>query len=273
MKKKNNSKPEQHIHLNGHGYIKSFDRYSYHDSIIHLLDPRVKIVITFLFIISIVLTPVKQIMTFILHLVIILWLILMSGLPISYVFKRSLIIIPFSFFVAIFAPFIPRDNQSPLLVIDFIHLNIYSHGLLIMANAILKSWISVLAVIMLYSTTPFPDILRGLERLRLPNILVVLLSFTFRFLFLFIDEFKRLKKARDARLSSTKKLVQWKSLGNIIGSLLVRAYERAEKIYKAMLSRGFDGKIRSNAILKIKTVDITFIFGFILVLLLTHILT
>ncbi len=141
-----------------------------------------------------------------------------------------------------------------------------------MINALIKSWLSVLAVIILYSTTPFPNILKALEKLKAPKVLIILLSFTFRFLFLFIDEFSTLKRARDSRLSSPKKFVQWKSLGYLIGSLLIRAYERAERIYLSMQSRGYDGTIRTLDSLIIKTADFVFMFGFVVVLLLIHIL-
>ena len=96
-------------------------------------------------------------------------------------------------------------------------------------------------MILLYSTTTFPSLIRGMEKLGVPRVFTVLLSFMYRYSFLLIDETHRMKRARDSRSFSGKWLWQLRTIGHMIGTLFLRSFSRAERVYLAMLSRGYQG--------------------------------
>lgn len=87
----------------------------------------------------------------------------------------------------------------------------------------------------------------------------MLLSFMYRYLFVVIDEVTSMKQARDSRnFGGGKKLWQIRTVGNMIGTLFLRSYERGERTYSAMVARGFDGQIRTLNPLKFKLSDAYF---------------
>jgi cobalt/nickel transport system permease protein len=98
---------------------------------------------------------------------------------------------------------------------------------------------------LLVTTTPFPELLQGMRALHIPDILVAIISFTYRYLFVLVDEALRLQTARDARSAGPGGTVLWRAkvLGGMIGSLFIRSYERSERIYQAMVSRGYAGQV------------------------------
>jgi cobalt/nickel transport system permease protein len=112
-------------------------------------------------------------------------------------------------------------------------------------NVTIKSTVSVLAIILLSSTTPFPEMLKGMERLRVPHLLTTLLSFMYRYIFVLMDELQRMRRARDSRGWRGKWLWQVKVIGHMIAALFLRSYERGERVYAAMLARGYDGGVRT----------------------------
>jgi len=115
-----------------------------------------------------------------------------------------------------------------------------------------RAWISVQAALLLTATTPFPAILRALRALRLPAVLVATLALAYRYLFVLVDEAERLLRARDCRSAQGPNgaggTLLWRArvTGRMAGTLLLRAFERSERIYVAMLSRGYDGELRAT---------------------------
>jgi cobalt/nickel transport system permease protein len=129
-----------------------------------------------------------------------------------------------------------------------------------------RSWLSILSLVLLTSTTSFASLLKGLEQLRMPRVMVMLLSFMYRYIFLLTDEVMRMKQARDSRNFGGKRLRQISTVGNMIGTLFIRSYERGERVYTAMVSRGFDGHSRTLGRLHFNRLDACFITGIILAL-------
>ncbi len=101
------------------------------------------------------------------------------------------------------------------------------------------------AALWLSLTTPFPDLLSALRWLRVPSLLTTLLSFLFRYLFVLAEEAQRMMRAYQSRCLRRQTWRDASLIGRLAGSLLLRAYDRAERVYWAMLARGFDGKFRS----------------------------
>jgi len=126
-------------------------------------------------------------------------------------------------------------------------------------NVAIKSTVSVLAVILLSSTTPFPELLKGLEKLRVPRLLTTIMSFMYRYIFVLSDELQRMRRARDSRGWSGKWLWQAKVIGHMIAALFLRSYERGERVYAAMLARGYDGGLRTIYLYDFGAVELGFV--------------
>jgi cobalt/nickel transport system permease protein len=115
----------------------------------------------------------------------------------------------------------------------------------------LKSWVSVQAALLLSFTTPFPDLVEALRRLRVPRLLVAIIGFMYRYLAVLSGEAGRLNRARLSRSAVVAGRgggsLRWRAgvVGGMAGSLFIRSYERSERVYAAMQARGFDGEFRS----------------------------
>lgn len=104
---------------------------------------------------------------------------------------------------------------------------------------------SFLAGLWLIHALPFPELLATLIRWRCPTLLIAMLSFMYRYIFILWDELARLRHAREARdFGQVSMKTKWIGNAQMIGLLLLRAMERAERTHHAMLARGWDGSIR-----------------------------
>jgi cobalt/nickel transport system permease protein len=131
-------------------------------------------------------------------------------------------------------------------------VTVSGEGLRQFTTIALKSWVSVQAALLLSFTTPFHALVDGLRELRLPRIMVAIISFMYRYLDVLAGEAGRMSRARAARSAAAPSgrgggTLRWRAsvTGHMVGSLFLRSYERSERIYAAMLARGFDGELRS----------------------------
>jgi len=248
------------------------DKYSELSSPIHHLDPRIKIILLFTFILFVIFTPPTHLLQFFLYLIVILIVIFLTRVPFSHFLKRSILILPFVLLIAIFIPFLKEGEVAGGYNLGSLHLSVTYNGLWIFWNILIKSYLSVLSMITLSSTTKFPDLLKGLEYFKMPRVMIMLLSFMYRYLFLLIDEAQKCQRAHQSRFFGRNYLAQFKISGNIIGVLFIRTYERGERIYLAMLSRGFDGRAKTLSRLKLGRWDIVFASFFLSGLILIKVL-
>jgi len=213
------------------------------NSPIHRLDARFKLVATLAFVL--VATNLAT-WTSLLGLgVVAAAITLVSRVPPATALKRSLVALPFAGMVALSIPFTGDGQVVWSAQLGRWTLAITDQGLGLFASIVVKAWLSTLVSGLLVTTTPFPILLNALHALRVPRILITIISFMYRYLFVLIDEAMRLQRARLARSAGgTDGAVLWriKVLGGMIGSLFIRSYERSERIYYAMLSRGYDGQ-------------------------------
>ena len=247
------------------------DQYSDLDSFIHRLDPRTKFIITLVFILAVIITPPTRWQVFALYLFLMAALLLLSKLPIFYVLKRSLIIMPFVLMIAIFIPFIKEGEVAGSYNIWLWEVSVTYTGLQVLWNVLIKAWLSILSLIWLTSTTKLTNLLKGLEQLGMPRVMVMILSFMYRYIFVLVDEVMRMRQARDSRDFGGKRFRQLRTMGNMIGTLFIRSYERGERVYAAMLARGFDGHSRTLDRLNFSQADAYFGISFSLVLILTSV--
>jgi len=242
------------------------DEYSDIDSIINRRDPRIKIMVFFLFILSIVSTRPELFLVFGLYAILIFALILLSKIPLEFIIKRSLIVIPFVLMIAVFIPFIKKGEIAGGHSFGNIRLTVTYDGLMVFWNVMIKSYLSILCMITLMASTKLTDFLKALERLKFPKLIVMLISFTYRYIFVFQDEFQRMSRARKSRSAGKKRWLNFRTIANMVGVLFIRAYERGEAVYLAMCSRGFDGSIKTMHKLSLTKSDIYFFSIFIVIL-------
>lgn len=113
------------------------------------------------------------------------------------------------------------------------------NGMEIFAAVLVKSTLCLLALVLFSNTTPFSESLTLLKRLRTPTLVVTLLALMYRYLFLFVDELERMRRARASRTFANWRAQVWQSHASIVSQLFIRSIERAERIFAAMCARGW----------------------------------
>jgi len=226
-----------------------FDRYLAGQSLIHRLDPRLKLVASVLFILSNVLLPDGAWLAFLLSLALILLIAWKSGIGVAYTLKRSFVALPF-FLAAITAIFALPGRTLAVWDLGPWHLVATDTGLLRFVSVVIRSWLSVQVAIILIATTQFPDLMHAMRHLHVPAVLIAVISFMYRYLFVMANEAMRLMRAREARSARPAGgggggSILWRAkvAGNMAGQLFLRSYERSERVYNAMLSRGYQGQV------------------------------
>jgi len=158
-------------------------------------------------------------------------------LPLVTVFRRSLIEIPFVLF-AVLMPFFGSGEQ---VMIGSVTL--YKEGLVAGAAIVAKGTLGVLTAITLSSSTQARELLRGFERLRMPAVMVQIITFMLRYVNVVNDELSRMRVARESRGFEAKGIKDWKVIASTAGALFIRSYERGERVHLAMLARGYQGRL------------------------------
>jgi cobalt/nickel transport system permease protein len=231
-------------------HINTFDHFQQHDSVIHRLDPRVKVVVTLLFIVSNAVLPDGAWLAFVLAWAVLLLCSWLARLSLGFLITRSFVALPFAL-AAVTAVF--TLPGQPIFAVKFASWNLVATdtGLIRFFSIMVRSWVSVQMAILLTASTPFPDLIHALRHLRVPDILVATVSFMYRYLFVLSDEIVRLlraREARSARLDGKRRAggtIGWRAkvAGSMAGQLFLRSYERSERVYNAMLARGYKGTL------------------------------
>lgn len=228
-------------------HINTFDHYQHTDSLIHRLDPRVKLAATVLLIFSNVLLPDGAWLGFFLAWVFVVIVSYLAKLSLIFLLTRALVALPFAL-AAVTAIFtIPGEPAAAIQVGPWLVVATWA-GLIRFASIMLRSWVSIQAAIILTASTHFPDLVHAMRHLKLPDILVSVISFMYRYLFVLADEVVRMLRARESRSAAVpgkrsggKVLWRVQTAGNMAGQLFLRSYERSDRVYNAMLSRGYEG--------------------------------
>jgi cobalt/nickel transport system permease protein len=200
------------------------------------------------YILAVSLTPEGTWWAFAFFYLVLLFAVYPSRLGIFFTMRRSFIALPF--ILAAFA--VPFTTPGPIYwQIPGLNWAVSEPGIIRFLSILARSWLAVQAAILLTAVTRFPDILWALQSLRFPGILVSTIGFMYRYIFVLVDETNRMMRARasrSARIHGNKRqsiIWQGKIVGAMVGSLFLRALERSERVYAAMLSRGYDGCMRS----------------------------
>jgi len=229
---------------------------------IHRLDPRAKIVGLAGITVVAVSTPLPAWPAFVACAVALAAVGAAARVGPGTVWSRVKVILPLVVFVAAFVPFVrggPAVELGPLALSEA--------GLATFALVTAKAAIGAVSAVLLAATTSFPDILHGLERLRTPRLLTVIAGFMYRYVFVIADEARRMRAALAARAYRPRHLGQVTALGRMVTALFLRSYERGERVYLAMLARGYCGTMPRLAVLAFRRADTAFLAGLALTLL------
>jgi cobalt/nickel transport system permease protein len=202
------------------------DRFSRGTSACHRLSVRLKIVLTLAIIVLTVLLPASlwpaqgclASLVFVAH--------TLAGIPVAYLVRRVALILPLVVMTALAVPL--------------------SHGFAggweTFLGIVIRAIVAFLAALWLVSTTPFDRLLAAFCRLGMPRVFAALLAFVYRYVFVLFDELARMRTAQRARTFGCRPgRTRWTSAVQLVGTVLIRAIDRAERIHGAMSSRGWTG--------------------------------
>jgi cobalt/nickel transport system permease protein len=216
--------------------IGRLDRLSYRDTFVHRLDPRIKVVATMLFLFTVISFPKYEVVSLVPFFLFPVLLTTLGEIPVRFILKKVLFVSPFAILIGVFNPLL--DTRT-VAVISGIPI---SAGVVSFLSILMKFALTVSAALLLIATTSFPGVCHALRRLGLPSLFVSQLLFLYRYLFVLMEEAMRISRARDMRSFGTRGLGAVVFV-RLVGVLFLRAVDRAERIYRAMLSRGFQGDI------------------------------
>ena len=207
---------------------------------LHELSPQLKILATLLIVVSIAFSKIINPFQIISHAVIVFLIIRRSNIPLKTYLKRLTLDIPFILF-ALFLPFLSSGNND--MVFTLFSFEVYRTGLLEMFAILFKATAGLSMGIVLTATTTNIELIYGLQKLKVPPIIIAIMSFSIRYIDVFIDEFKRVKISMQSRGYIEKGIKTLLPIAYASGAMLIRGYERGERVYLSMISRGFTGVI------------------------------
>jgi cobalt/nickel transport system permease protein len=217
----------------GHAHALYLDR----SSPVHRLAPEVKLAAMVVFTIVVVLTPRENFWAFAGYAALIAVVAALARVDPGWLAKRATIELPFVL-LAVILPFVGYGER-----ITWLGLSLSVEGLYGAWNIFIKGTLGVLASLLLAATTPMRDLLVGLDRLRCPQVVTQIATFMLRYLEVLTEESRRMRIARLSRGYDPRFLWQVKAFAIGVGSLFLRAFERGERVYLAMVSRGYNGRL------------------------------
>jgi cobalt/nickel transport system permease protein len=209
------------------------------DSPVHRAAPQHKILALLGFVLVVVATPRDWFGAYAGFLALLAVVVAVSRVPVPFLLKRLVVEVPF----VVFALLLPVIALGPR--VEVLGLRLSEPGLLAAWGLLAKGTLGVLASLTLAATTPADDVLRGLQRLRLPELLVQIMGFMIRYLDVVTGELGRMLVALRSRGGDPRSPRHWPALARALGALFLRSYERGERVHQAMLSRGYTGRLPS----------------------------
>lgn len=204
---------------------------------LHGVQPQVKLAATLLFVLAVVAAPREAFWAFGAFAAVLAGLTAWARVAPGFVLRRMLIEVPFLLF-AVFLPFVGSGDRVQVLGVSLSVGGLWASWN-ILAKATLGAWASIL----LAATTQVPDLLEGFGRLRAPRVITAIMGFMVRYLDVIVGEWARMRVALRSRAYRPRTLRQIGPLAAASGSLFIRSYERGERVYLAMLSRGYTGEM------------------------------
>jgi cobalt/nickel transport system permease protein len=219
----------------GHGHAHGLYRPG--DSAVHRMAPHVKVAATLAFVFAVVATPRDAFWAFGLDAVLVAVVARLAAVPLRVLAGRLVIEAPF----VAFAVFLPLIGEAPHTTVLGLSLSV--PGLWAAWNILVKGTLGVAATTLLATTTSIPELLCGLDRLRVPRAFTAIAGFMVRYGEVIVGEVRRMRIARLSRGYDPRWIWQGRAVAASAGTLFIRSFERGERIHVAMLSRGFTGEL------------------------------
>lgn len=217
----------------GHGHRLHFHGHSP----VHRAPAHLKILSLVVFMLAVVAVPARFASLLLLALGLLGAVVLVSQVPVTYLLRRLVVETPFVLF-AVLMPFVAEGERITVLGLHLSRPGLVAGGLLLA-----KATLGVLGALTLAATTEPVALLAGLQRLRLPALMVSIMSFMVRYLDVVTGELSRMTTAIRSRGGDPRSPRHWPMLGRTLGALFIRSYERGERVHLAMLSRGYTGTL------------------------------
>jgi cobalt/nickel transport system permease protein len=217
--------------------IDRLDRLARLDTPVHRVDPRAKVITTVVFVVCVVSHGKYDLLGLLPFAIFPVVMATEGGLPLGFLGKLLLIASPFALIMGVFNPLFDQE------IVAHVGSIAVTGGWVSYASIILRFLLTVAAALVLTATTSFAGVCLALEKFKVPDVLVTQLLLLYRYIFVLGDEAGRMAQARRLR-SFGNRGMGWRVYGQMLGQLLLRSFARAQRIYLAMKSRGFDGRIR-----------------------------
>ena len=223
-------------------------------TVVHRLHPLVKMLSAITFIVFVVSFGRYEFVRLAPYLFYPFVMMALAELPYKLLLSRVLIALPFCLFAGISNVIFERSAAFSIYGI------VVSFGVLSLATILLKMYLSVMAALLLVATTPFTDITVQMRRVRVPAIFVMVFEMTFRYISVLLNEVYTMTTAYKLR-SGTKKALDIKHMGSFVGQLLLRGFDRAERVHAAMCCRGYSLKHIPPSRQRLRLVDMLTLFA------------
>ncbi len=234
--------------------IRLLDELAEKKTIIHNIHPLIKVLTTVLYLIIIVSFnkyELSELLPLIFYPIIV---IALADLPLMILLKRMLIAFPLLIGIGLFNPLFDR---STMVELPWMQL---SGGWVSFLSILLKGVLTILAALVLIATTGITRIAAVLGMLRVPRIFILQLLLTYRYISVLVEEVGRTVRAYALR-SRREKGISFSDWGPLIGHLLLRTIERAQRVYHSMCCRGFTGAYHTGSVSRVRTGDVFYFAG------------
>ncbi|MBN2404065.1 MAG: cobalt ECF transporter T component CbiQ [Coriobacteriia bacterium] len=230
------------------------DRLASQDTPVHRLDPRAKVLTTLVFLVCVVSFSKYSILGMVPFALFPIAMASEGRLPLRFLARKLVAVAPFAIFIGMFNPWLDRD------VIMYLGDIGISGGWVSYASIIGRFLLTTSAALVLIGTTGMMGVCMAIERLGAPDVFATQLLFLYRYIFVLGEEAMRMSRARALRSFGSHGMGMH-VYGQMLGQLLLRTYDRAQRVYLAMQCRGFDGHVRVMRTLRLTGRDVTFTLG------------
>ncbi|HEY3744095.1 MAG TPA: energy-coupling factor transporter transmembrane component T [Bryobacteraceae bacterium] len=216
------------------------ERWSRAISPVHQRDARIKLLAALIFLIVVATTPPLAWRCFVTYAAVLIAATLIARLPIAAVLSRAALVVPFCIVFGI-TTWVLGDHARALGLLE-------------------KAFLSAWTALWLAATTPLPRLLKAAEWYGVPRLLILVIQFLYRYLFVLSEQAQHMRHAAACRAGSQGAARSlFRAAAGALAVLFARSYQRADGIYRAMQSRGFTGSFPAVALGRLTVADAAFL--------------
>jgi cobalt/nickel transport system permease protein len=244
--------------------IRSLDDLALRDNGVNALNPLIKLLVVIIYIIFVVSPGRYDIAGLLPFAIFPIIMIPAADIPARLLAKRLLVVLPFIVLIGVFNPVFDREP----VIFAGVRL---AGGWITFASLLIKGVLTVTAGLLLIATTGMENLSAAFRQLRVPRLLVLQLLLTYRYITVLLEEANNTAVAYSLR-APLQKGIQYKVWGSFAGQLLLRTYDRAQRLYAAMQLRGFEGEYHTGKAQAVRGGDLTFLIGWVIFFIAVRIL-